>query len=50
MSDCEPSRFLDVGSGPGTQAIALARRGFRVTATDLSVAAVEGARQRARAR
>src|SRR6266508_2149245 len=27
---------LDLGTGPGTQAIHLARRGFTVTATDIS--------------
>jgi len=40
-------RVLDLGTGPGTQAIALARRGFQVTAADVSPAAVEGASQRA---
>lgn len=35
--------FLDLGTGPGTQAIALARRGFRVTAIDFSRTAVEKA-------
>lgn len=34
---------LDIGTGPGTQAIALARLGFRVTATDLSTTAIEKA-------
>ncbi len=38
--------FLDLGTGPGTQAAALAQRGFTVTGTDLSAAAVEGARAR----
>lgn len=32
--------FLDLGTGPGTQAIALAERGFRVTGTDISETAV----------
>lgn len=32
--------FLDIGTGPGTQAVALAPRGFTVTATDLSETAV----------
>ncbi|HEU4410728.1 MAG TPA: class I SAM-dependent methyltransferase [Polyangiaceae bacterium] len=41
---------LDLGTGPGTQAIALAERGFAVTATDVSAAAVEQARARAEAR
>ena len=35
---------LDIGSGPGTQAVALAERGFDVTATDISYAAIEKAR------
>ena len=39
----EKGRVLDLGTGPGTQAIALAERGFAVTATDLSAAAVEKA-------
>lgn len=33
-------RFLDLGTGPGTQAKALALRGFTVTATDISPAAI----------
>ena len=33
-------RALDIGTGPGTHAIALAQRGFAVTATDLSPTAV----------
>lgn len=37
-------RFLDLGTGPGTQAIALAERGFEVTATDISSHAIEKAR------
>jgi cyclopropane fatty-acyl-phospholipid synthase-like methyltransferase len=32
--------ILDLGTGPGTQAMALAERGFRVTATDLSETAI----------
>ena len=35
---------LDLGTGPGTQAIALAKRGFKVTATDISGSAVRKAR------
>ncbi len=42
-------RALDLGTGPGTQAIALAERGFEAAGTDLSAAAVERARERARA-
>ncbi|WP_019502629.1 class I SAM-dependent methyltransferase [Pseudanabaena sp. PCC 6802] len=37
---------LDLGTGPGTQAIELARRGFSMTATDLSAAAIARAQQR----
>ncbi len=39
-------RALDVGTGPGTQAIALAERGFEVTGADISAAAVETAQRR----
>ncbi|MBW4618510.1 MAG: methyltransferase domain-containing protein [Cyanosarcina radialis HA8281-LM2] len=38
---------LDLGTGPGTQAIALAERGFDVTATDLSETAVNLAKEKA---
>ncbi|HKR00542.1 MAG TPA: class I SAM-dependent methyltransferase [Pyrinomonadaceae bacterium] len=38
---------LDLGTGPGTQALQLARRGFSVTATDISEAAVSLAREKA---
>jgi SAM-dependent methyltransferase len=41
--------FLDLGTGPGTQAIALAVRGFQVTATDLSPAAIAYATRKAKA-
>ena len=37
------STALDLGTGPGTQAMALAQRGFKVTATDLSSTAIEKA-------
>jgi ferredoxin-NADP reductase len=40
-------RALDVGSGSGTQAIALAALGFDATGSDLSAAAVAGAAERA---
>jgi len=40
---------LDLGTGPGTQAIALAERGFEVTATDISEAAIAKANERAAA-
>lgn len=35
--------FLDLGTGPGTQAIKLFERGFDVTGSDLSVASIEKA-------
>jgi cyclopropane fatty-acyl-phospholipid synthase-like methyltransferase len=38
---------LDLGTGPGTQAIALAERGFQVTATDISDTAVRQALDKA---
>src|SRR4051812_5329081 len=36
---------LDLGTGPGTQAMQLAQRGFTVTATDISEAAIRLARE-----
>lgn len=35
--------FLDLGTGPGTQARALSKMGFQVTATDISSVAIEKA-------
>src|ERR671931_146166 len=40
---------LDLGTGPGTQAMQLAQRGFDVTATDISQAAVGLAQAKAEA-
>jgi cyclopropane fatty-acyl-phospholipid synthase-like methyltransferase len=40
---------LDLGAGPGTQAMQLARRGFEVTATDIAAAAIRQAREQAAA-
>lgn len=37
--------ILDLGCGPGTQAVALAKMGFNLTATDVSAAAIAKARQ-----
>ncbi len=37
-------RFLDVGTGPGTQAIRLSEMGFDVTGTDISESAIRKAR------
>lgn len=36
-------RVLDLGTGPGTQAIALAKRGYDVVATDIAPSAVQKA-------
>ncbi len=41
-------KFLDIGTGPGTQAVNLAQMGFKVTATDISMMAVDKARKRAK--
>ena len=38
-------RFLDLGTGPGTQAFQLEKRGFDVTATDLSENAIDKAKK-----
>ncbi|MFD8782221.1 class I SAM-dependent methyltransferase [Kitasatospora sp. NPDC059599] len=43
-----PLRALDLGCGPGRNAIHLASRGFEVDAVDLSTAAVDRAEERAR--
>ncbi|MFE3739500.1 class I SAM-dependent methyltransferase [Streptomyces sp. NPDC059134] len=43
-----PGRALDLGCGPGRNALHLASRGFRVDAVDLSATAVDWARERAR--
>jgi 2-polyprenyl-3-methyl-5-hydroxy-6-metoxy-1,4-benzoquinol methylase len=43
-------RVLDLGTGPGTQAIALAEQGFAVTATDVSSAAIAYAAELAKAK
>lgn len=41
-------KVLDIGTGPGTQAMALAERGFEVTATDLSQTAIDKAIDKAK--
>jgi len=38
-------RFLDVGTGPGTQAVELAKMGFDVTGSDISLTAIEKAKK-----
>ena len=47
LEDVEPGRALDMGCGDGSDAVWLARRGWRVTGVDFSGKAVESARQRA---
>jgi len=37
--------FLDLGTGPGTQAIQLAKYNFEITATDISSSAIENAKK-----
>ena len=37
--------FLDLGTGPGTQALELSKYGFEVTGTDISQSAIEKARR-----
>lgn len=48
IEDYLPSegRIIDIGGGPGRYAIALARRGFRVTLIDLAPGAIASARRR----
>ncbi|MBM0744967.1 class I SAM-dependent methyltransferase (plasmid) [Phormidium sp. CLA17] len=41
------SIVLNLGTGPGTQAISLAERGFQVIATDLSETAIHQAAEKA---
>jgi len=43
-------RVLDIGTGPGTQAMALAELGFEVTATDISAEAIRLCSEKARIR
>lgn len=43
-----PGRALDLGCGPGRNAIYLARSGFQVDAVDISAAAIDWATERAR--
>ncbi len=42
------ARILDVGCGAGSNALFLARRGFRVSGIDIAEGAIEAARRRAR--
>src|ERR687896_472973 len=47
VADLTPARALDVGCGEGADAIWLARRGWTVTAVDISHAAICRAREAA---
>jgi 2-polyprenyl-3-methyl-5-hydroxy-6-metoxy-1,4-benzoquinol methylase len=47
-TDITVGKVLDLGMGPATQSIALAKLGFDVTATDISISAVEKAKIRAK--
>ena len=49
QSGLRQGRALDLGTGPGTQAMQLAQRGFDVTATDISAAAIRLAHAKAEA-
>ncbi|MGJ6966683.1 FAD-dependent oxidoreductase [Streptosporangium sp. G11] len=49
ITDLEPGRALDLGCGEGADAIWLARRGWRVTATDISGVALDRAARHAAA-
>ena len=48
VSELEPGRALDVGCGEGADAVWLARRGWRVTALDVSRVALDRAERHAR--
>src|SRR3989442_3450022 len=48
VADLTPGRALDVGCGEGADAIWLARRGWTVTAIDISDVAVSRAREAAK--
>ncbi len=43
--DLKKGRFLDLGTGDGTQARALAKHGFDVTGSDISGSAIENAKK-----
>src|SRR5579859_5650599 len=47
--DLRSGRLLDLGTGPGLQAMQLARRGFDVTASDIAEPAIRLARSNAEA-
>jgi SAM-dependent methyltransferase len=45
LTDVHGYKFLDLGTGPGTQAVQLANLGFDVTAIDISEYAIEKAKK-----
>jgi SAM-dependent methyltransferase len=45
IPSCNDDKLLDLGTGPGTQAIRLSELGFNVTGSDLSEYAIEKARK-----
>jgi SAM-dependent methyltransferase len=48
LKTCPPGRAIDLGCGTGTNAITLARQGWKVTGVDFVPAAIEKARRKAR--
>ncbi len=46
MLKLKSGKVLDLGTGPGTQAALLAKRGFKVTGTDISKSAIRKAKLR----
>lgn len=44
IQSLKEGKFLDLGTGPGTQAIELAKNGFEVTGSDVSISAIEKAK------
>jgi len=45
LKNLSKGKFLDLGTGPGTQAIQLAKRNFEVIATDISPSAIKNAQK-----
>jgi ubiquinone/menaquinone biosynthesis C-methylase UbiE len=45
QKDPHKERFLDLGTGPATQAVQIARKGYSVTGSDISQAAIRRAKE-----
>jgi len=45
QKDLHKGRFLDLGTGPATQAVQIARKGYPVTGSDISPAAIRRAKE-----